>query len=146
MVILTDLDGREYQHENDSSAMESLEKTPGLKKITNLIVENGYEKWLQVQLKGSFLLVTKSNIPELVNVLEQCCTTLGQEKIPPLYLHHSVGVEASVVGAEAPLICANSFAVDYLTDTELNFLIGRQIGHIKSGHCFFSMMASMDYC
>jgi RNA polymerase subunit RPABC4/transcription elongation factor Spt4 len=41
------------------------------------------------------------------------------------------------------LIALHAFAVDRLTDLELEFILGRQAGHIKSLHSLYTMMAEI---
>lgn len=50
---------------------------------------------------------------------------------------------AFAAGVEDPIIVINSGAIDLLTYEELLFIIGHEVGHIKSQHVLYSQMAQI---
>ena len=142
-IILGDLHPLEYEHPFDTKAMGLLQGTPGLERISKTIFKAGLEKWAKVQCTGSNLLVTEKNLPELNRCFNDTCHRIALAQIPQLYLRHSIGIQAGHIGAEEPLIALNAFAVDRLTEAELEIILGRQAGHIKSRHSLYTMMAEI---
>ena len=41
------------------------------------------------------------------------------------------------------MLVLNSGAVDLLTDSQLNYVVGHELGHIKSGHVLYHLMAQL---
>jgi Zn-dependent protease with chaperone function len=54
-----------------------------------------------------------------------------------------IQVNAFTAGVERPIVVVTSGAVDLLTHEELAFLIGHELGHIKSGHVLYHQMADI---
>ena len=51
-------------------------------------------------------------------------------------------INAHVVGSEKPMIVLTTGAVNKLTSAELTFLIGHEVGHVKSQHAAYHMLAT----
>ena len=87
----------------------------------------------QIQsIKLSGQLVTKANYPHLYNVLQSCYKSLNVEHIPDVYVTSRLkGINALSVGSDnAPVILISRKAVINLTEGELKFMIGHELGHI----------------
>ena len=87
----------------------------------------------QIQsIKLSGQLVTKANYPHLYNVLQSCYKSLNVEHIPDVYVTNRLkGINALSVGSDnAPVILISRKAVINLTEGELKFMIGHELGHI----------------
>ena len=139
--ILAGLDHKDYEHPFDKKALEALEKTPGLKKTGSFVVKHAVEKVYTVQFTGSNIKVTKNNYPRIYSLLEEACTILCLEKKPDLYLQWGYNINGFTTGADNPLIVLNSGLIDLCTDDEILYVIGHEIGHIKSMHMLYHMMA-----
>ena len=60
-----------------------------------------------------------------------------------LYIDWSYSINACTVGADTPIIILNSGLIDLCNDEEIMFIIGHEVGHIKSNHMLYHMMAQV---
>ncbi len=141
--ILSGLDHQQYEHPFDKKALQALEKTPGLGALGSFVTKHTIEKIYTVQYTGSHLKVTKESYPKIYEYLEYACQILDMPKIPDLYIEWGYEVNAATVGAENPIIVLNSGLLDMCDDDEIMFIIGHELGHIKSNHMLYHMMAKV---
>ena len=141
--ILTGLEHSQYEHPFDKMALEKLESIPLLTKLFKWITANTVERIYTVQYTGSNLKVTKDNYPQIYQYLEDACKILDLKDIPDLYIDWSYTINACTIGAENPIIILNSGLIDLCTDEEIMFIIGHEVGHIKSNHMLYHMMAQV---
>lgn len=141
--ILTHLDPQEYEHPFDTEALNTLQGTPGLEALTKKMFEYGIERLLKVQYTGSSLKVNENNFPEISSVFREACKTIYLPAEPDLYIKLEFGINAFTTGVEKPLIVLASGTVDSLTDDELMFVVAHEVGHIKSNHTLYHMMAQV---
>lgn len=140
---LTGLEHRQYEHPFDKAALGKLEAVPLLKKFFAWITTNTIEKIYTVQYTGSNLKVTHDNYPKIYSFLEEACRVLDVEKIPDLYIEWGYDINAFTVGAENPIIVLNSGLIDLCDDDEIMFVVGHEVGHVKSNHMLYHMMVQV---
>jgi len=141
--ILTGLTADSYEHPFDRKALEALESTPGLTLVGNYITSNLVERVYNVQYTGSHLKVTKEAYPRIYEYLEYACKILDVKQIPELYIEWGYNINACTVGSENPIIVINSGLIDLCDDDEIMFVIGHELGHVKSNHMLYHMMAQV---
>ena len=132
--ILTGLDHTAYEHPFDQKALAALEATPGLDLVGKFITKHMVERVYTVQYTGSHLRVTKDSYPKIYEYLEYACKILDVKKVPELYIEWGYNINACTVGAENPIIVLNSGLIDLCDDDEIMFVIGHELGHVKSRH------------
>ena len=137
------LNPSEYEHEFDLKALKTLEGTPGLEKLARQINKHGIERAERLKQTGSHLRVNKDNFPEIYELLEEACQLLFVKDIPDLYIMWDYNVNGFTTGSENPLIVIHSGSLDLLSKDELLWLIAHEVGHIKSGHMLYHMMAQV---
>lgn len=144
--ILTGLRHSQYEHPFDKMALEKLETIPLLTKFFNWITTNTVEKIYTVQYTGSNLKVTPSSYPKIYQYLEDACKILDLPRVPDLYIEWGYSINACTVGAEHPVVILNSGLIDLCDEEEIMFIIGHEVGHIKSNHMLYHMMVQVvDY-
>jgi len=148
-VCLKNLFSEEYEHELDKSTLDKLHKTPGLEMVTKKFVEMGLEKGLFLEFTSSCIKCSENTFPNEINILHNACNILGLIETPEMYILDDPYIGARTFGVKRPIIILNSGSLDKLNDNELLFLLGHEIGHIKSKHIlyhqldmFFPMLAS----
>lgn len=139
---LSMINPKDYEHPFDIETREMLENTAGLDMLIRQVNKIGIERILKIQYTGSNLRVNKTNFPTLYNALEEACEILNIQKLPSFYIDWSYGINAFTAGIENPILVINSGCVDLLTEDELLFIIGHELGHIKSNHVLYYQMAS----
>jgi len=137
---LKGLQASHYEHEGDRSGIEKMKSIPfgDLVKKFNVYA---YEKMETVRLTGSNYQVTKDNLPHVHNALKEVCEVLDVHKAPKLYIE-SGGINAYTVGTVEPIICMGSGCLSLLSHDELLFILGHEVGHIKSRHFQYHTKAS----
>ena len=139
--VLTGLDSREYEHPADKVALESLTNLSVLSEITKKLIEFISEKRILFVAEGSNIKISESQYPKLYNIFLECCRILEIKKIPTFYLETGREINAYTIGVENPIVCINEGAFEALSEDELRFIIGHELGHIKSQHCLFHTLA-----
>ena len=140
---LYQLHPREYEHKFDMKALETLENTPGLEKLARKFNKHAIERDSKLIFTGSTLKITENNFPDIYALLEEACFNLHLTIIPDLYIQQDFAINAFTTGSENPMIVLNSGTVDLLSDEELLYVLGHEIGHIKSGHMLYHQMAML---
>jgi len=138
-INIAHLDSREYEHPFDRSALIALESTPGLKKATEIISKHALDIFKNIQIKGSNYKVTRDSIPDIYNIFEQACNTLNLDKIPDIYMENGF-INARTIGVDRPIVILNTGCIGLLSHDELLFIIGHELGHIKSNHVLYHQL------
>ena len=142
-TVLYGLEHHQYEHSFDRAALEKLQAIPFLTKACEWMTTNLIERVYNIQYTGSHLKVTESNYPKIHRYLVDACHILDVQKIPDLYISWNYTINACTVGAENPIIVLDSGLIDLCDDDEIMFIISHELGHIKSNHMLYHMMAQM---
>lgn len=138
---LINLQSTQYEHRFDREALESVRKLPGFDSVVNFVLDWTMIKWHVVQLCGSNFHVTKESCPELYKMVHESAETLDIDRLPDIYTQWSYGINAYTTGyKDNTILVLQSGSVDLMPDPELTFVIGHEMGHIKSGHVLYHMM------
>ena len=134
--IFKNLSSSEYEHPTDRKYLESLNTNKTIEKIIKLYSEYNFERILTVQYTGSNIRVTEKNIPYLYNALKTVCEVLDVKEIPPLYVMPG-SLNAMTIGSSKPVIVISGMCLSLLSYDELLFILGHEVGHIKSQHVLY---------
>ena len=137
---LLNIDFSQVMHEDDVALKEKLDSIPGFKKFITDTVCALREKYVGIEFAGNGLHVNKDSLPELYGLMIDTCETLGMKQIPEFSLMWYYGITMGTEGATSPKITAMSGAIDLLTEDEITFLIGHELGHQACGHKPYHMM------
>lgn len=137
IIPLENLHPHEYEHPFDAKALDALQNTPGLDVLVRQYNKQAIERLFSIQYTGSSIKVTSKNYPSIYNLLEQSCKTINLPSYPELYIERNYTINGFTIGVENPIIVLASGAIDLLNENELSYLIGHEIGHIKSRHTLY---------
>lgn len=141
---LINLESVEYEHPFDKMALEKLRSLPGFDKIVNFVLNWTKIKWDIVQLCGSDFHVTKDSCPELYNLVHEAAETLNIDRLPSIYTRWTYGINAYTTGyKDDTILVLYTGAVDLMPDEELTYIIGHELGHVKSGHVLYHVMGGL---
>src|SRR5439155_23769273 len=121
-------------------ATDTLKKIPGIDKLFTKVLEIGFERVFYVDNIASNLRVTPKMFPRLHRSLSWACKILDVPE-PEMYVHVDPVPNAFTYGHTKPFITATTGLIDMLSDEELFFVIGHEVGHIKAGHVLYGTMA-----
>jgi Zn-dependent protease with chaperone function/ribosomal protein S27E len=138
---LKGLSSLDYEHPIDRKALVALQNTRGLDLAVRKFNEYGLDRLMKVECVGSNLRVNRTNFPEIHATFREACRILDVAQPPMLYVEYADAINAFTAGVEQPLVCLSTAAVDGLTTEELLFLMGHELGHIKSSHVLYHQMA-----
>ena len=140
---ILNLDDDEYEHPFDHKALETLEKTPLLDTVIHKAWEKVGEDFLRVYYTGSCLRVTEGNYPELYRLFREAYGILNVQGQIELYLQQDPMPNAFTIGVTNPVIGLTTKLVDLMSDDELIYVIGHELGHIKSKHTLYHQTAQI---
>jgi len=152
-IKIEGLNPLEYEHPLDQKGLDTLEKTPGLEFLVKKFYELGAERFLQLHFVGSNLKITPSSLPDIYEILEDVCETLNLRTTPELYVRHdnytsevqpvANNLQGITIGVDRPLIAISAECVESFSNSELLFVLGCEIGRIKSRHVLYSNIAGL---
>jgi Zn-dependent protease with chaperone function len=130
----------EFRHPSDQRATDALKKIPGIDKLFAKVLEVGVERIFYVENIASNLRVTPKMFPRLHRSLTWACKILDVPE-PEMYVTVDPVPNAWTYGHTKPFITVTSGLIDMLSDEELFFVVGHEVGHIKAGHVLYGTMA-----
>lgn len=137
---LTGLSVDEFRHPSDQRATDALKKIPGIDKLFAKVLEIGLERVYYVDNIASNLRVTPKMFPRLHRSLTWATKILDVPE-PEMYVTVNPVPNAFTYGHTKPFITVTSGLIDMMSDEELFFVIGHEVGHIKAGHVLYGTMA-----
>jgi Zn-dependent protease with chaperone function len=141
-VRLHGLRPQSYEHPSDTKTLDALQSTSGLETLIRKCNEFGLDRLLRVQLMGSYLLATADSFPQLYRAVQEGCEILDVPKRPSVYIQPG-GLNAFTAGVQQPILVLNAGLIDSMTEEELRFVVGHELGHIKSGHVLYYQIAML---
>ena len=138
---LINLDSKSYEHPFDKQALQALQAIPLVGTMSNYLLNWTTVKWEIVKLCGSNFHVTQNSCPELYGIVRDAANVLDLNRIPEIYTQWTYGINAYTTGyQDDAILVLYTGAVDLLPDDELTFIIGHELGHVKSGHVLYHVM------
>ena len=143
-VHLINLDPKVYEHPFDKAALNTLRNLPGFDTVTNFILNWAAVRWNLVAMQGSNFHVTRESCPELYKQIKEDASVIGVSDFPEIYTEWGYAVNGYTTGnKDKTMLVLNSGAVDLLTVPQLDYVVGHELGHIKSGHVLYHLMAQL---
>ncbi|MCB0654278.1 MAG: M48 family metallopeptidase [Saprospiraceae bacterium] len=128
----------EYEHPLDKKALDALQTTRGIDTVVRKFHEHGIEKIFTIQITGSNIQVTPESFPGLFDIFEKVCEVMYLTMKPEVYIYRSDDqLQGFTTGMEHPIVSLSNGSVECFSEEEMMFIIGREIGHIKSKHILY---------
>jgi len=131
-----------YEHPSDAKTLDVLQGTAGLETVIRKCNEFGLDRLLRIQLMGSYLRASQDCFPDLYRAVQEGCEILDVPKRPTVYIQPG-GLNAFTAGVEQPILVFTAGLIDSMTEEELRFVVGHELGHIKSGHVLYYQIAML---
>lgn len=141
MTTLHGLMPHEYEHPFDQKTLAILKKVPVLDSVINFIMDWTVVKWELMRYQGSYFNINEDSCPGLYKQFQNVANTLDVIQMPTIYTEWSYLINGFTMGDKnTTMLAINTGAVDLMTEKELAFIIGHEMGHIKSRHFVFHQM------
>ena len=134
------LDPAVFQHPYDRAALGALQKVPGLDIVIRKFIELVPERIAYIQNVAQTVRVSATQCPQLYNQLQESCEILDMS-MPELYVAQYPVPNAYTSGHDHPYIVITTGLLDLMSEDEVLAVIAHELGHIKSGHVLYKVMA-----
>ena len=134
------LSANDFIHPWDAKALKTLRAVPGLDTITRKFLELGLERVYHLERLADNIQVSPRSFPAVHRSAQWAAKILGVE-VPPVFVSLNPEFNASTVGHTKPFITISSSLIELLSDEELLFVLGHEIGHIKCDHVLYGVVA-----
>jgi Zn-dependent protease with chaperone function len=98
------------------------------------------ERSLRLVHLASSVRVGPTQFGELHDMVTDAARALDLVAAPEVFVQQSPAVNAMTLGIDRPWIVLTTGALDLFDDEELRFIIGREVGHVLSGHAVYRTM------
>ena len=138
--VLTGIDSRAWEHPADRAALNALRRVPGFDEVLRKIFGFFGERPIRLAFQANAVRVSPTQFPRLHELYGDARRVLDVSNDYPLFVTQNPMVNAGAWGMEKPFITVNSATVHLLTDREMTFVLGHELGHIMSGHALYRTM------
>jgi Zn-dependent protease with chaperone function len=138
---LKKLTSKVYEHPSDTKAMEGIQKIPGVDTIFKTLIKESYERADRLFHKANTVAVTPKQLPHLYQLFLDAAFRLDISNIPDLFVVQSPIANAYTTGVEKPFVVITSGLLELMTDDELLYVLGHELGHWQSNHVLYKMIS-----
>lgn len=131
----------QYEHPWDREALDRMRDVTGFETALRKFSEWHLEKLQHLTSQSTRIRVGPEQFPELFDIWRICCerSQMGSDR-PDLFVEYG-SLNAFTTGVEKPQVVVSSALVSLLDRTELMFVLGHELGHIRSEHVLYYMFA-----
>lgn len=140
---LTGLKIEDYSYPGENDALNKLVRSfPVLADILGFMQDKAFQAQVFPQKHGDLYRVTEKTCPYLDGLFQTAKERLDIDMDIPLFVEPMYEYNAYTMGTTRPIVViASSFVNNCSADTLL-FVLGHELGHIKSQHLAYGMLAS----
>lgn len=138
---LSGLRPEDYMYPGEDSAFAALKKIPVLDQIAAAYLKYLTQIFTLPEVQGDCFRITKETCPAVYGIYQKALSRLDMEEEYPLFAKAAFDYNAYTTGGSKPYIVIHSSILKNMSEEELLFLLGHELGHIKSGHLIYYMIA-----
>ncbi len=140
---LTDISSRCWEHSADRAALAALRKLPGFDQVLRALFGIFGEKPVRLAFQANAVRVGPNQFPRVWDLYCDVCTTLDAPERYPLFVSQNPVVNAGAYGMKEPFIILNSGTLALLTDRQVSYILGHELGHVMSDHVLYRTMTEL---
>jgi Zn-dependent protease with chaperone function len=141
--VLTEISSRTWEHPADRAALQALRNIPVFDEVLRSMFGFFGEKPIRLAFQANAVKVTKRQFPHVWGIYQEVCKTLDPEREYDLFISQTPMVNAGAYGMSEPFIILNSGTIWLLSDDELAYILGHELGHIMSDHVLYRTMTEI---
>ena len=138
--VLTEISSRAWEHPADRAALQALRRIPVFDEVLRTMFGFFGEKPIRLAFQANAVQVTKDQFPHVHGIYQEVCKTLDPPREYNLFISQTPVVNAGAYGMDEPFIILNSATIWLLSDDELAYILGHELGHIMSDHVLYRTM------
>lgn len=138
--ILTQISPRAFEHPLDRTAIQTLQKVPGLDWVARKFIATIGDKRMRLYFLASAVRVNENQFPRVHELYTEACRVLDVEAPPELFVMQNFVVNAAAIGVDKPFIVLTSSMLETLSEQELQAVIGHELGHVMCGHALYTTL------
>ena len=142
-VRFPDLSPRAWEHPADRAALSTLRKVPGFDQMLRKFIGSISERSWRLLYLANSVRVSDRQFSRVNAAFTECCEILDVDERPELFVAQTPIVNAGCIGVDKPFIVMNSGTLSLLSDEEMRFVLGHELGHALSGHALYKTMLHM---
>jgi len=140
-TVLKDLSYEAFAYPGDREALARIKAIPGATALFTKINEAGLDQYWQAQNLYNNVRVSTSNYPALHELVRDCAAILDCP-LPEVFIDYSPFYNGYTAGVRQTFVVLNSALIEDFGDAELRYIVGHELGHIKSGHVLYHSMGA----
>jgi len=152
-VALKGLDEFQFRHPLDRDLTSRIQAAP-FSKFGVQGLRNGFsvvEEGLRLDLLSKSVKVSEKQLPNFQELLVEACQVLDFDQedkpMPQLYVQSSTQANAFTLASRgkssAPIVVVTSALLDQCTESEVQAIIGHELGHLKCEHSLYFTLGSL---
>lgn len=131
-----------YEHPADRRALETLRGVAGFEQLARKTSEWITEREQRLQAVSSFIQVTPAQFSRLYSLWREALYRSGLSEEIGLYIENA-GINARTVGVTTRQVILGSALISRLAPEELLFVMGHELGHVRSEHVLYRQVAEL---
>jgi len=136
-VVLTGISSRAWEHPADRGALTALRQLRGFDDVVKAFFGMWNERGFRLSYLAAAVRVDHRQYPRVYQRYTEAAATLDVPELPELYVMQSPWLGGRAIGLERPFVVLNTGSVNQLDDDELRYLLGHELGHVRSGHAVY---------
>jgi len=144
LIVPPNLKSSEYEYPADKEILRILKKLVPLVFLTKIIVDL-FSSFRSMMLHADAVKIRPTKFDNIYKMAKRCANILDIE-MPDIFITQDPYVNAYTIGDDKKaIIILTSALVDNYDDQELMFVIGHEMGHIKSKHVLYNTLVNLIF-
>ncbi|MDE2974144.1 MAG: M48 family metallopeptidase [Gemmatimonadota bacterium] len=142
-VVLAGISSRVWEHPADRAALAALRKLPMFDRVLRALFGFFGEKPVRLAFQANAVQVGPNQFPRIWDLYCEVCDTLDAPARYPLFVSQNPVVNAGAYGMKEPFIILNSGSLELLSDEQVAYVMGHEVGHVMSNHVLYRTMTQL---
>ena len=143
-ITLTGISSRAWEHPADRGALTALRELRGFDEVVRGLFGLWNERGFRLSYLAGAIRVDHRQYPRVHQRFAEAAATLDVAEPPELYVSQSPLINGRAIGMDKPFIVISTGSGGAsLDDDELRTLLGREIGHVRSGHAVYQTIMTI---